>query len=414
MYRPASPRRLKITPNTEKHFDQTKMTNTQHTRTVQQASKPEPLQEQLRIIQAASLDGIALIDANNRIVEANNAFSNIFGLDSTQQPDIDCAELLWGKDNNTPAVEDPSGHVFTIQQALEQHQALPYVEIDLSITALSRSIGLTITPLTTANQPLSLLIVRDVTAMRETVRLKSNFLSMITHELRSPLNAIHGYLDLALSGIGGELNQQQQEFVQRARSSSEHLYALIEDLLLVSRADSGQARLNRALVSLQEIVADAIEELELMATDNGIDIIVDIPHDFPPIYADAVRVQQVLRNLISNALRFTPSGGNVTISATITNRLDNDGSSLFFAAESGRLLKLEVRDTGHGIALEQQGRIFERFYQVPQPASSRSNGLGLGLAIVKMIVEMHGGQVSVTSSAGHGSTFTCLLPCLLS
>ncbi len=368
----------------------------------------------MRIIQAASSDGIALIDANNRIVEANNAFSNIFGLDSTQQPDIDCAELLWGKDNNTPAVKDPSGHIFTIQQALEQHQALPYVEIDLSIMALSRSIGLTITPLTTADQPLSLLIVRDVTAMRETVRLKSNFLSMITHELRSPLNAIHGYLDLALSGIGGELNQQQQEFVQRARSSSEHLYALIEDLLLVSRADSGQARLNRALVSLQEIVADAIEELELMATDNGIDIIVDIPHDFPPIYADAVRVQQVLRNLISNALRFTPSGGNVTISATITNRLDNDESSLLSAAGSGRLLKLEVRDTGHGIAMEQQQRIFERFYQVPKPASSRSNGLGLGLAIVKMIVEMHGGQVSVTSSEGQGSTFTCLLPCLLS
>ncbi|HEX6556675.1 MAG TPA: PAS domain-containing sensor histidine kinase [Ktedonobacteraceae bacterium] len=390
------------------------MTNTQHTGTVQQASKPETLQEQLRIIQVASSDGIALIDANNRIVEANNAFSNIFGLDSTQQPDIDCAELLRGKDNNTAAVEDPSGHVFTIQKALEQHQTLPYVEIDLSITALSRSIGLTITPLTTADQPLSLLIVRDVTAMRETVRLKSNFLSMITHELRSPLNAIHGYLDLALSGIGGELNQQQQEFVQRARSSSEHLYALIEDLLLVSRADSGQARLNRALVSLQEIVADAIEELELMATDNGIDIIVDIPHDFPPIYADAVRVQQVLRNLISNALRFTPSGGNVTISATTTNRLDNDQSNLLSAAESGRLLKLDVRDTGHGIAMEQQQRIFERFYQVPQPASSRSNGLGLGLAIVKMIVEMHGGQVSVTSSEGQGSTFTCLLPCLLS
>lgn len=390
------------------------MTNIQHTGTVQQASKPEILQEQLRIIQAASSDGIALIDANNRIVEANNAFSNIFGLDSTQQPDIDCAELLWGEDNNTLAVEDPSGHVFTIQQALKQHQALPYVEIDLSITALSRSIGLTITPLTMADQPLSLLIVRDVTAMRETVRLKSNFLSMITHELRSPLNAIHGYLDLALSGIGGELNQQQQEFVQRARSSSEHLYALIEDLLLVSRADSGQVRLNRALVSLQEIVADAIEELELMATDNGIDIIVDIPHDFPPIYADTARVQQVLRNLISNALRFTPSGGNATISATITNRLDNDESSLFSAAESDRLLKLEVRDTGHGIAMEQQQRIFERFYQVPQPASSRSNGLGLGLAIVKMIVEMHGGQVSVTSSEGQGSTFTCLLPCLLS
>ncbi|HEX6553255.1 MAG TPA: ATP-binding protein [Ktedonobacteraceae bacterium] len=387
------------------------MTNTQHTETVQQTNKPETLQEQLRVILAASSDGIALIDANNRIVEANNAFSNIFGLDPTQRAGMDCTELLRG--NGTPAVEDTSGHSFTIQQALEQQHALPLLEIDLSIKGLPRSISLTITPLTTANQPLSLLIVRDVTATRETARLKSNFLSLITHELRSPLNAIHGYLDLTLSGIGGDLNQQQQEFVQRARSSSEHLYALIEDLLLISRADSGQARLNRALVTVQEIVADAIEELELMAIDNGINIIVEIPLDFPPIYADAVRLQQLLRNLISNALRFTPSGGNVTISATATNHLDNDGSGLFSAAES-RLLKLEVCDTGYGIALEQQQRIFERFYQVPQPASSRSNGLGLGLAIVKMIVEMHGGQIIVISSQEHGSTFTCLLPCLLS
>lgn len=365
----------------------------------------------MRVILAASLDGIALIDANNRIVEANNAFSNIFGLDSTQTAGMDCTELLRG--NGIPAVEDPSGHSFTIQQALEQRHALPHLEIDLSIKGLSHSVGLTITPLTTANQPLSLLIARDVTAMRESVRLKSNFLSMITHELRSPLNAIHGYLDLALSGIGGELNQQQQEFVQRARSSSEHLYALIEDLLLISRADSGQARLNRGLVTVQEIVADAIEELELMAIDNGINIIVEIPADFPPIYADAVRLQQLLRNLISNALRFTPSGGHVTISVAATNHPDNDESSLFSTAEN-RLLKLEICDTGYGIAPEQQQHIFERFYQVPQPASSRSNGLGLGLAVVKMIVEMHGGQVIVISSQEHGSTFTCLLPCLLS
>lgn len=387
------------------------MTNTQHTETVQQTNTPETVQEQLRVILAASLDGIALIDANNRIVEANNAFSNIFGLDSTQTAGMDCTELLRG--NGIPAVEDPSGHSFTIQQALEQRHALPHLEIDLSIKGLSHSVGLTITPLTTANQPLSLLIARDVTAMRESVRLKSNFLSMITHELRSPLNAIHGYLDLALSGIGGELNQQQQEFVQRARSSSEHLYALIEDLLLISRADSGQARLNRGLVTVQEIVADAIEELELMAIDNGINIIVEIPADFPPIYADAVRLQQLLRNLISNALRFTPSGGHVTISVAATNHPDNDESSLFSTAEN-RLLKLEICDTGYGIAPEQQQHIFERFYQVPQPASSRSNGLGLGLAVVKMIVEMHGGQVVVISSQEHGSTFTCLLPCLLS
>ena len=239
---------------------------------------------------------------------------------------------------------------------------------------------------------------------------------MITHELRSPLNSIHGYLDLVLAGIAGDLNQQQREFVQRARSSSEHLYALIEDLLLISRADSGQARLTRALASLPEIVANAIEELELMAIDNAISIIIDVPPDFPPIYVDAGRIQQVLRNLISNALRFTPSGGTVTISATTTNQQDNNEPGTPPTEEKSKLLKLEVRDTGPGIAPEQHQRIFERFYQIPQPTAGRANGLGLGLAIVKMIIELHNGNISLTSTqdqAHHGSTFTCLLPCLL-
>jgi PAS domain S-box-containing protein len=390
------------------------MTKTQHTETTQ--NQPATLQEQLHIILAASSDGIALIDANSHIIEVNNTFSEIFGIDPSLLIGMDYINLLYHNNNNPRAAQHSSDHSFTIQQLLQQRQALPNLEIDLNIKGQPRSIDLSITPLATASQPLSLLIVRDITAIRDTARLKSNFLSMITHELRSPLNSIHGYLDLALTGMGGDLNEQQREFVQRARSSSEHLYALIEDLLLISRADSGQARLTRALVSLQEIVANAIEELELTATDNAIAIIVDVPHDFPPIYVDAVRMQQVLRNLISNALRFTSSGGTVTISATSTDQPGNDRSDPLLSSEEGKLLKLEVRDTGPGIAPEQQQLIFERFYQVPQPTPGRTNGLGLGLAIVKMIVELHGGHVSVTSTQEqpqHGSTFTCLLPCLL-
>ena len=390
------------------------MTKTQHTETTQ--NQPATLQEQLHIILAASSDGIALIDANSHIIEVNNTFSEIFGIDPSRLIGMDYINLLYHKNNHAQTAEHTPDHSSAIQQSLQQRQALPNLEIDLNIKGQPRSIGLSITPLATASQPLSLLIVRDITAIRETARLKSNFLSMITHELRSPLNSIHGYLDLALTGMGGDLNEQQREFVQRARSSSEHLYALIEDLLLISRADSGQTRLTRAIVSLQEIVANAIEELELTATDNAIAIIVNVPHDFPPIYADAVRIQQVLRNLISNALRFTPSGGTVTISATSTDQQDNDGSDPLLSAEESKLLKLEVSDTGPGIAPEQQQRIFERFYQIPQPTSGRTNGLGLGLAIVKMIVELHGGQISVTSTQEqpqHGSTFTCLLPCLL-
>ncbi len=381
-----------------------------------QANQLEMLQEQLNTILATSSDGIALVDAESRFIEVNAAFANIFGVNLDQLVGTDCLPLFQIQDKNSHE-SDISRNACTIQQALEQHQPLPYLELDLKIKGLPHTVGLTITPLTStppAQQLLSLIVVHDVTALRDTARLKANFLSMVTHELRSPLNAIHGYLDLALTGMGGDLNEQQREFVQRARSSSEYLYALIEDILLISRADSDQIRLNRALMSLQEIVDNAVEELELMAIDHKIAINVEIPQDFPPIYADPVRMQQVLRNLINNALRFTPSGGNVTIAASITNLSSSDKLDSLLAAKGARLLKLDVIDTGYGIAQEHQQRIFERFYQVPQAASGRSSGMGLGLAIVKMIVELHGGQVSVASTPQQGSTFTCLLPCLLS
>jgi len=251
-------------------------------------------------------------------------------------------------------------------------------------------------------------------ARRDAARMKANFLSMITHELRSPLNSINGYLDLALEGVAGELNQQQREFVQRARAGSEHLYGLVEDLLLISRADAGQLRLSREVISLPEIVANAVEDLELIAMDNGISIRVEIASDFPPMYADAVRLQQVLRNLLSNALRFTPPGGEVIISARVINDINSTVPVESTGThEAQRLVEVQVRDTGYGIAPEYQERIFERFYQIPIVDAGRSSGQGLGLAIVKMIVELHGGRSAVESMPGAGSTFTFTLPLLI-
>ncbi len=393
--------------------------------------------QQLRAIVTSSSDGIALIGAGRRFIEANPAFGRIFGLDPQQVIGMECVKLFGCDDE---CFGERCRDLCMIQKAIQQGQALPYMEVEMRVNGSPRSIGLSITPVSTMKKPLCLVIARDVTAVRDTMRMKANFLSMITHELRSPINAIHGYLDLALEGVAGELNKQQREFVLRARASSEYLYALVEDVLLVARADAGQVRLNRELASLQEIVDNAVEELELMATDNQITVNVDVPQNFPQIYVDAVRLQQVLRNLVSNALRFTSPGGQVTIAASIVPKMkgsDREGAMTEregamaeassattgaysqsqedseMEAEVTRLLKLQVSDTGRGIAPEHQERIFERFYQVPSNGG-RASGQGLGLAIVKMIVELHGGQVSVESVPGQGSTFTCLLPCVLS
>lgn len=364
-------------------------------------------QEQLRAILAASSDGIALLSINACFIEVNAAFGRIFGIDPEQIVGMECIELL--------GCEEEGGHICCrelcmVHRALQQEEALPYTEVDLTIQGVSRSVGLSITRVSTKNKPICLMMARDVTAIRDATRMKANFISMITHELRSPLNAINGYLDLALSGVAGELNDQLREFLQRSRSGSEQLYGLVEDLLLVSRADAGQLRLSREVISLNDVITDAVEELELTATDRGIQLSVDIADDFPQLYADPVRMQQVLRNLISNALRFTSPGGSVTVAATqeyVT------GGSEETDDRDVRIVKLLVKDTGCGIAPEHQQRIFERFYQVQQTAV-RVTGQGLGLAIVKMIIELHGGTVSVESVVGEGSTFTSVLPCVLS
>ena len=242
-------------------------------------------------------------------------------------------------------------------------------------------------------------------------RLKAHFISLITHELRSPLNTINGYLDLALEGIGGELNQQQRDFIRRARAGSERLYALIEDLLLISRADAGQLRLNCDFIQLSEIVTHAIEELELIAIDNEISLHVEVPGDFPQIYADAIRMQHVMRNLINNALHFTPPGGGIVITAYAINIPTETASTDFLAAkEEKQHVKIRVQDSGYGIAPEYQERIFERFYQIPIAHSERAGGQGLGLTVAKIIVELHGGRISAESMPGEGSSFTCILP----
>ncbi|WP_165423656.1 ATP-binding protein [Ktedonosporobacter rubrisoli] len=362
-------------------------------------------QEQLRAILAASSDGIAMLDNEGRFIEANAAFGQLFHIASAQLPGLEGLKLFVSSEDDV-AEQGPT----LVRRALETQQPLAYSEIELQIQGRPRALGLSITPVAVGKQPISLLIARDVTAIRDATRMKANFLSMITHELRSPLNAINGYLDLALTGLGGELSEQQREFILRARAGSEHLYALVEDLLLLSRADSGQLRLNREIIKLQDVIANAREEMELTAADQDINLAIEIADDFPRLYADGVRLQQVLRNLLSNALRFTPAKGTVVIAANLA-RLGPGETEII--AEDGRVVELQVRDTGSGIPRDFHQRIFERFFQVPDGSSGRASGQGLGLAIVKMIVELHGGRVSVESEPEEGSTFTCILPCLL-
>ncbi|GHO87986.1 ATP-binding protein [Dictyobacter formicarum] len=366
-------------------------------------------QRYLRAILQASSDGIAMVGEQRRFIEVNPAFGRMFSLEPAQLVDHQCADIFGCRGEVKPACCLKG---CMIEHALQHEQSLEYAEVDINIQGSSRVLGLSVTPVALKDAPVCLVIARDMTAVRDGVRSKAKFLSMITHELRSPLNAINGYLELLLTGVGGELTSEQHDFARRARAGSENLYALLEDLLLISRADAGQMRLNRELIHLPAIIDNAVEELELTAVDNAIRMHLDIANNLPRLYADSVRLQQVLRNLINNALHFTPAGGEVTISASLLKAGHSLSASQEEDDEPQQLLQLQVRDTGCGIAPEFHQRIFERFFQAPNECIGRAGGQGLGLAIVKMIVELHGGTVTVSSAPGQGSTFTCLLPCL--
>src|SRR5579885_361296 len=358
-------------------------------------------QERLAAIFGSSSDGIALIDQYQRVVEANQAFYVI------QRParsdNLLCRHVLH-------CDAQRGGHDLCkdgcmILAALQYRRTVPIAEIEFTPPNASRplspsgalrqkrQVALSITPIQSDRGYQALVIARDTTPLREMDRMKANFISMVTHELRSPLNAINGYLDLALEGVGGPLNERLHEFIRRARSSSEHLTTLVDDLLLISRADAGQFRLNVAQANLTTIIQGAIEEVELAAADNNVQLAVRIAPDLPPFTADEGRLKQVVRNLLTNAIKFTPEGGQVSV----------------IGEARGNSIEITVRDTGRGITPEHLPRIFERFYQVARGQGSRG-GQGLGLAIVKTIVERHHGSIAVESIPGEGSIFTVRLP----
>lgn len=368
--------------------------------------------EQMAAIFAAGSDGMAIVDANLNVLDANEAYGRLFGLARGQMVGQRCCAAL----SRTGGVCALCEGECLVAKAIETGMAVPHVDCQIDATGLGmdnaaaetpagrpshppappspvRYVDLSITPVNVPAGRRALLIGRDVTALRAMEIMKDNFLSMVSHELNAPLQAIGGYLHVVLDGMAGDLNTQQRDFLRRVRVSSEHLKVMVQDLLLITRRDAGQFELMRTPTRVAEVFAEVLDEIELIANDAGVDLSILCDPDLPVIPADHTRLVQVVRNLITNAVKFTPEGGKVALRG----------------AYDERSVRITVSDTGIGIPPEHQRRIFDRFYQV-YTDGERSRGQGLGLAIVKIIVEGHGGTINVWSAPGQGSAFTVLLP----
>jgi signal transduction histidine kinase len=238
----------------------------------------------------------------------------------------------------------------------------------------------------------SIVVVKqDITDRKRLEQAKTDFLSMISHELRTPLTSIIAFTDLLLSQRGELDDDQSQRFAEKIRFHGSEMQRLVEELLEVSQLESGRFPLDVRGCLVGPLVAEYAEAASL-GPDH--ELVLEIQEDLPEVRCDPERVGSLVSNLVSNAVKYSPDGGPVTV------RLTSDG----------RTLVLSVRDEGIGIEPEAIGSIFNRFTQADMSATRRFGGFGLGLFIVREIAGAHGGQVSVESTPGAGSTFTVMLP----
>jgi PAS domain S-box-containing protein len=228
--------------------------------------------------------------------------------------------------------------------------------------------------------------------LRSLDRMKDEFVALVSHELRTPLTSIRGYLELVLDDAD-QLATDHREFLQIVDRNVDRLLHLVSDLLLVAQADAGKLMFDWAEVDLGSLVSHCVQAAQPAAERAGIEL-VTVSDASRPIVGDSARIGQLLDNLISNAIKFTPGGGLVSVS------VDSSGDSAV----------IEVRDSGLGISAEEQEQLFERFFRTRSATELAIAGTGLGLSIVKAIVDAHGGTISVESAEGKGTTFRVALP----
>lgn len=239
------------------------------------------------------------------------------------------------------------------------------------------------------------LVLYDVTDLRRLEVVRTEFVANVSHELRTPLTAIQGYLETLLGGALEE-REHARRFLDIAYRHTERLGRLLNDLTDLSNIELNKVKLALGPVALDEVIDSVVAIIQPRADARHVTLAAEVARDLPPAHADHDRLEQILINLVDNAVKYTPEGGRVTVRAS--------------AAVSGGVLVVDVADTGHGIPPADLPRITERFYRVDKARSRELGGTGLGLAIVKHLVIAHGGELTIDSGLGQGTTVRFTLP----
>jgi two-component system, OmpR family, phosphate regulon sensor histidine kinase PhoR len=329
------------------------------------------------------VEGVAVIDARERLVFCNRAFSEIWNLDSLSVEGRPVIEMVRNSDL-----------LGLIRGALRGEEGLR-TDIAMGIVQ-QRNFSVTATPVQALEGALAgdkpsgaVLVLHDVTELRRLERVRHDFVANVSHEFKTPLTAIQGFAETLLSGAL-EDPRNNRRFLEIIRDHAARLAVLTDDLLKLARIEAGKLEVQFGPVQLADVIERCAETSQLKANRKRITLEIEVPANLPAVRGDPSLLRDVVQNLLDNAIQYTPETGRVRVSV----------------AAGPREAVVTVDDTGIGIPLADQERIFERFYRVDAARSREAGGTGLGLSIAKHIVEAHGGRLWVESEVGHGSKFS--------
>ena len=329
-------------------------------------------------------DPVIVTDSGGCVTKLNPAAEEIFGHD------------LENKGKHIADVAGDSRIAGAVAEAINSQRPVAAEGmasiLPLGVDGNRRAFRLRTTPMRDTDKHLlgAVTLMEDITHLRELDQLKSDFIATASHELRTPLTSVQMGVHLLLEGAAGELNAKQTEILGACREDCERLDTLMRDLLDLSKIESGEAQPQLESITPHDLIRDSVAELRPQVETKGLEFLVTVPSNLPRVMADRSQIHRVLINLVTNALRYTKQGAIKII-------VDTRAAYVAFS----------VADTGQGIPSEYLPHIFDKFVQVPKAATG---GAGLGLAISRLIVQSHGGQISVQSDLGRGSTFTFTLP----
>ncbi len=340
----------------------------------------------------AANDGIAMLDTDGCFVLVNRRFGELLG---TRAPLL----LHHTLEEARPLLIDKLSHQLAALAPTETRAvAEEIIALDAPDRRFLQFYTAPVAGVDGAETIGRIIALRDITRERELDKMKTDFISVVSHELRTPLTSIKGYTDLLLSGAAGENSELQSEFLGIIDISTTRLSNLINDILDISRIESGTLKIKHEPIDYRHIVADTLRLMKAAADAKDVSMDAALPGAIPPVRGDADKVTQVLTNLVSNAIKYTPEGGWVKVSLEVTG--DTSVTTC-------------VADSGIGVAPEDQKKLFQRFFRADNSSTREAGGTGLGLVIAKTLIELMGGTIWLESEPSRGSKFYFTLPLFL-